>query len=74
MKLTQSQIESMQEDITSDILEIFMDNNNMSMEQAMTLFYNSDTLVGNTLLIYRLTACNDTFNCSKVVNKVSPSF
>ena len=43
MKLTQYLIESMQEDITSDILEILMDNNNMSMEQAMTLFYNSDT-------------------------------
>ena len=35
MKLTQSQIESMQEDMTSDILELLMDNNNMSMEQAM---------------------------------------
>jgi hypothetical protein len=43
MKLTRAQIESMQEDMTSDVLEYLTDSHNMSMEDAMTLFYNSDT-------------------------------
>lgn len=43
MKLTKAQIESMQEDMTSDVLEYLTDSHNMSMEDAMTLFYNSDT-------------------------------
>ena len=43
MKLTRAQIESMQEDMTSDVLEYLTDIHNMSMEDAMTLFYNSDT-------------------------------
>jgi hypothetical protein len=43
MKLTIAQIESMQEDMTSDVLEYLTDSHNMSMEDAMTLFYNSDT-------------------------------
>jgi hypothetical protein len=43
MKLTRAQIESMQEDMTSDVLEYLTDSHNMSIEDAMTLFYNSDT-------------------------------
>lgn len=43
MKLTRAQIESMQEDMTSDVLEYLTDSHNMSKEDAMTLFYNSDT-------------------------------
>ena len=43
MKLTIAQIESMQEDMTSDVLEYLTDSHNMSIEDAMTLFYNSDT-------------------------------
>lgn len=43
MKLTRAQIESMQEDMTSNVLEYLTDSHNMSMEDAMTLFYNSDT-------------------------------
>lgn len=43
MKLTQAQIESMQEDMTSDVLEYLTNYQNLSIEDAMTLFYNSDT-------------------------------
>lgn len=43
MKLTQAQIESMQEDLTTDMLSILMEDRNMSMQEAMILFYNSDT-------------------------------
>ena len=43
MKLTRTQIESMQEDMTSDVLKYLTNCLNLSMEDAMTLFYNSDT-------------------------------
>jgi hypothetical protein len=43
MKLTRAQIESMQEDMTSDVLEYLTNYQNLSIEDAMTLFYNSDT-------------------------------
>lgn len=43
MKLTPAQIESMQEDMTADMLSILMEDRNMAMQDAMLLFYNSDT-------------------------------
>lgn len=43
MRLTPEQIESMQEDMTADMLSILMEDRNMSMHEAMLLFYNSDT-------------------------------
>lgn len=43
MKLTPAQIESMQEDMTADMLSILMEDRNMPMQDAMLLFYNSDT-------------------------------
>ena len=43
MRLTPAQIESMQEDMTADILSILMEDRNMPMQDAMLLFYNSDT-------------------------------
>lgn len=43
MKLTQPQIESMQEDMTSDLLALLMEDRGMTMEAAMSLWYNSDT-------------------------------
>lgn len=43
MRLTPAQIESMQEDMTSDLLAILMEDRKMSMQDAMVLFYNSDT-------------------------------
>lgn len=43
MRLTPAQIESMQEDMTADLLSILMEDRNMSMQDAMLLFYNSDT-------------------------------
>lgn len=43
MRLTQPEIESMQEDMTTDILAILMEERQMSMQEAMLLFYNSDT-------------------------------
>lgn len=43
MKLTQPQIESMQEDMTSDLLSLLMEDRNMTMQEAMILLYNSDT-------------------------------
>lgn len=43
MKLTPAQIESMQEDMTADILSILMEDRNMKMQEAMLLLYNSDT-------------------------------
>ena len=43
MRLTPAQIESMQEDMTADMLSILIEDRNMSMQEAMLLFYNSDT-------------------------------
>lgn len=43
MRLTPAQIESMQEDMTVDMLSILMEDRNMPMQDAMLLFYNSDT-------------------------------
>lgn len=43
MRLTPAQIESMQEDMTTDMLSILMEERNMPMQDAMLLFYNSDT-------------------------------
>ena len=43
MRLTPAQIESMQEDMTADMLSILMEDRNMPMQDAMLLFYNSDT-------------------------------
>lgn len=43
MKLTSAQIESMQEDMTADMLSILMEDRKMPMRDAMILFYNSDT-------------------------------
>lgn len=43
MRLTSEQIESMQEDMTTDILSILIDDRKMSMQNAMLMFYNSDT-------------------------------
>lgn len=43
MRLTPAQIESMQEDMTADMLSVLMEDRNMSMKEAMLLFYNSDT-------------------------------
>lgn len=43
MRLSPSQIEAMQEDMTADMLAILMEDRNMSMQDAMLLFYNSDT-------------------------------
>lgn len=43
MRLTPAQIESMQEDMTADMLYILMEDRNMTMQEAMLLFYNSDT-------------------------------
>lgn len=43
MKLTRPQIESMQEDMTSDLLALLMEDRGMTMEAAMNLLYNSDT-------------------------------
>ena len=43
MRLTPAQIESMQEDMTADMLSILMEDRNMPMQEAMLLFYNSDT-------------------------------
>lgn len=43
MRLSPAQIESMQEDMTADLLSILMEDRNMQMQEAMLLFYNSDT-------------------------------
>lgn len=43
MKLTPAQIESMQEDMTADMLSILMEDRKMPMRDAMILLYNSDT-------------------------------
>lgn len=43
MRLSPAQIESMQEDMTADMLSILMEDRNMTMQEAMLLFYNSDT-------------------------------
>ena len=43
MRLSQPEIESMQEDMTADMLSILMEDRNMPMQDAMLLFYNSDT-------------------------------
>lgn len=43
MKLTKPQIESMQEDMTADLLAILIEERHMSMQDAMLLLYNSDT-------------------------------
>lgn len=43
MRISPAQIESMQEDMTADMLSILMEDRNMTMQDAMLLFYNSDT-------------------------------
>ena len=43
MRLTTHEIESMQEDMTTDLIQILMEERNMSMQDAMLLLYNSDT-------------------------------
>lgn len=43
MRLSPVQIESMQEDMTADMLSILMEDRKMSMQEAMLLLYNSDT-------------------------------
>ncbi|MBQ0156830.1 MAG: hypothetical protein KBT22_09700 [Bacteroidales bacterium] len=43
MRLTIHEIESMQEDMTTDLIQILMEERNMSMQDAMLLLYNSDT-------------------------------
>ena len=43
MKLLPTQIESMQEDMVTDLLAVLMEDRKMSMQDAMLLLYNSDT-------------------------------
>lgn len=43
MRLTPAQIESMQEDMTADLLSILIEERNMTMQEAMLLIYNSET-------------------------------
>ena len=43
MKLSATQIESMQEDMVTDLLAVLMEDRKMSMQDAMLLLYNSDT-------------------------------
>ena len=43
MRLTDEQIQSMQEDITADMLYILTENRKMTVQEAMLLLYNSDT-------------------------------
>lgn len=43
MRLSPVQIESMQEDMTADMLSILIEDRKMSMQEAMLLLYNSDT-------------------------------
>lgn len=43
MKLGSEQIKIMQEDLTIEIIQILMDEWHYSIEDAMDLFYNSDT-------------------------------
>ncbi|WP_294611457.1 hypothetical protein [uncultured Bacteroides sp.] len=43
MKLTEAQIQFMQEELSVEILQILMDEWNYSMVEAMSLYYNSDT-------------------------------
>lgn len=43
MRLTDEQIQSMQEDMTADMLYILTENRKMTVQEAMLLLYNSDT-------------------------------
>ncbi|MBP5584604.1 MAG: hypothetical protein J6X43_11790 [Bacteroidales bacterium] len=43
MKLTEAQISIMQEDISSEIIRLLMEDMNYSMEDAFSIWYNSDT-------------------------------
>lgn len=43
MKLTEAQIQFMQEELNVEILQILMNEWNYSMEEAMSIYYNSDT-------------------------------
>lgn len=43
MKLNEEQIRVMQEDVTIEIIGILMEEWRYSMEEAMSVFYNSDT-------------------------------
>ena len=44
MKLTNTQIECMIEDLSSEIIRILMEEWQYNMTQAMEVYYNSDTL------------------------------
>lgn len=43
MRLSQPEIESMQEDMTVDLLQMLVEDKEMTMQDAMALLYNSDT-------------------------------
>ena len=43
MKLTEAQIQFMQEELGVEIIQILMDEWNYSMIEAMSIYYNSDT-------------------------------
>ena len=43
MKLTNTQIECMIEDLSSEIIRILMEEWQYNMTQAMEIYYNSDT-------------------------------
>lgn len=43
MKLSEEQIRVMQEDLTIEIVGILMDEWHYGMDEAMAVFYNSDT-------------------------------
>lgn len=43
MKLTDGQIEFLIEDLSSEIIQILMEEWNYDMTQAMDVYYNSDT-------------------------------
>ena len=55
MKLTNTQIECMIEDLSSEIIRILMEEWQYNMTQAMEIYYNSDTferLSDQTTLLY----------------------
>lgn len=59
MKLTENQIQFMQEELSVEIIQILMNEWNYSMVEAMSIYYNSDTFERlsnpNTGLFYQST-------------------
>lgn len=43
MNLTQAQIESLQEDMTADLMGMLIEKRGMTFQEATTTLYNSDT-------------------------------